>query len=57
LLCRYHHHNFASKGWHCHINADGLPEWSPPWWIDRSRTPMINSRIRGTLAARHHRRQ
>ena len=57
LLCRYHHHNFASKGWHCQINPDGLPEWSPPWWIDRSRTPLINTRIRGALAARYHRRQ
>jgi hypothetical protein len=57
LLCRYHHHNFASKGWHCQINPDGLPEWRPPWWIDKTRTPMINTRIRSTLAARHHRRQ
>jgi hypothetical protein len=57
LLCRFHHHNFASKGWDCEINGDGLPEWRPPWWIDRSRTPLINTRIRGTLTARHHRRQ
>jgi hypothetical protein len=57
LLCRYHHHNFASKGWDCQINGDGLPEWRPPWWIDRSRSPLINTRIRGTLAARTHRRQ
>jgi hypothetical protein len=57
LLCRYHHHNFAIKGWDCHINSDGLPEWRPPWWIDRLRTPLINTRIRGTLAARQHRRQ
>ena len=57
LLCSYHHHNFASKGWHCQINPDGLPEWTPPWWIDRTRHPMINTRIRGTLAAKAHRRQ
>ena len=57
LLCRYHHHNFASKGWHCQLNPDGLPQWTPPWWIDRSRTPLINTRIRGTLTARNHRRQ
>ena len=57
LLCRYHHHNFATRGWDCQINPDGLPPWTPPWWIDRSRTPMINTRIRGTLAARTHRRQ
>jgi hypothetical protein len=55
LLCRYHHHNFASRGWDCQINGDGLPEWSPPWWIDKTRTPMINTRIRSTLAARYHR--
>ena len=57
LLCRYHHHNFASKGWDCRINGDGLPEWIPPWWIDRTRTPLINTRIRSTLTARQHRRQ
>ena len=57
LLCRYHHHNFASRGWGCRINPNGLPEWSPPWWIDRSRTSMINTRIRGTITARTHRRQ
>ena len=57
LLCRYHHHNFASRGWDCDINPDGLPQWRPPWWVDPRRTPMINHRIRGTLAARAHRRQ
>ena len=57
LLCRYHHHNFASKGWDCQINADGLPEWRPPWWIDRNRQPLVNNRIRGQLASQHHRRQ
>ncbi len=51
LLCRYHHHNFLSKGWDCTINADGLPEWRPPWWIDRDRKPLINNRIRSALAA------
>jgi hypothetical protein len=57
LLCGYHHHNFLAKGWDCRINGDGLPEWSPPWWIDKTRTPMINTRIRGSLTARQHRRQ
>ena len=57
LLCRYHHHNFAGKGWECEMNADGIPEWTPPWWIDQARTPLINTRICGTLAARQHRRQ
>ena len=57
LLCRYHHHNFTSRGWDCSINNDGLPEWRPPWWIDRDRRPLINNRIHSTLAARQHRRQ
>ena len=57
LLCRYHHHNFLAKGWDCQINGDGLPEWRPPWWIDRQRRPMINNRIRGAVAATAHRRQ
>ena len=55
LLCRYHHHNFAQRGWECTLNPERLPEWRPPWWIDRSRTPLINQRIRGTHTARHHR--
>jgi hypothetical protein len=57
LLCRYHHHNFATRGWDCTINRDGLPEWRPPRWIDGNRTPLINNRIRSELAARHRRRQ
>jgi hypothetical protein len=56
LLCRYHHHNFAGRGWTCRINPDRLPEWIPPAWVDRTRTPLINTRIRGTLAARKHAR-
>ena len=35
LLCRYHHTHFLQKGWSCRVNADGLPEWIPPWWIDQ----------------------
>jgi Domain of unknown function (DUF222)/HNH endonuclease len=57
LLCRFHHHNFLAKGWDCSINADGLPEWRPPWWIDQQRRPLINARISGAHAARTHRRQ
>ena len=34
LLCRYHHHNFASRGWICRLNSDRLPEWIPPTWVD-----------------------
>jgi hypothetical protein len=57
LLCRYHHHNFHSKGWDCTINDDGLPEWRPPAWVDRQRRPLINNRIRSAIAAATHRRQ
>ena len=57
LLCRYHHHNFHGRGWTCRINDDGLPEWTPPRWVDPAQTPMINHRITSTLAARQHRRQ
>ncbi|HZA74435.1 MAG TPA: DUF222 domain-containing protein [Propionibacteriaceae bacterium] len=57
LLCRYHHHNFLTRGWECEINPDGLPEWRPPLWVDRDRRPLINNRIRSTLASQTHRRQ
>ena len=57
LLCSYHHHNFLSKGWECRMGEHSLPEWLPPWWIDRARTPMINSRIRAAIAAAEHRRR
>jgi len=53
LLCRYHHTHFLQKGWTCRINADQLPEWIPPWWIDKDQRPQINARIR----RRHSQRQ
>jgi hypothetical protein len=57
LLCAYHHHNFLAKGWECRMSEHGLPEWLPPWWIDRNRTPLINARIRAAIAAAEHRRR
>jgi hypothetical protein len=45
LLCRYHHHNFASRGWACRLNHDGLPAWIPPRHIDPDQTPLVNTRI------------
>jgi hypothetical protein len=45
FLCRYHHHNYAARGWRCRINTDRLPEWIPPRWIDRHQKPLLNSRI------------
>jgi hypothetical protein len=46
LLCRYDHTHFLQKGWTCRINTDGLPEWTPPSWIDPEQRPQINPRIR-----------
>jgi hypothetical protein len=35
------------------LNDDGIPEWVPPRHVDRSQTPLINTRIqaRYTTAA------
>ncbi|WP_375430713.1 DUF222 domain-containing protein [uncultured Friedmanniella sp.] len=49
LLCRYHHHQFEQRGWTAAINADGLPEWTPPKWMDPQRRPLLNARIRQRL--------
>lgn len=58
LLCRYHHTHFASAGWDCRINDDGVPEWSPPRWFDPERRPLVNHRIlRRLLEARIKRRR
>ena len=56
LLCRYHHHNFATRGWTCALNPDGLPEWRPSRSVDPQQRPLMNSRITGALAAHHYRR-
>ena len=45
LVCSYHHHQFAQRGWQCRINTDGLPVWIPPPWIDRQQRPILNARI------------
>ncbi len=52
LLCRYHHHNFTRHGWTCRINGDGIPEWTPPRWVDPAQTPLVNHRIRARQALR-----
>lgn len=44
LLCSYHHHNFAGRGWVCRL-VDGLPAWVPPRWVDREQRPQLNARI------------
>ena len=33
------------KGWTCRINTDGLPEWTPPRWIDQNQRAHTNKRI------------
>jgi hypothetical protein len=52
LLCRYHHTHFLQKDWSCRINGDGLPEWTPPRWIDPQQRPQLNSRIKRLAAQR-----
>ncbi len=52
LLCAYHHHNFAQRGWTCLIGADRLPSWVPPRWVDRVQRPLRNNRITAAHAAR-----
>ncbi len=44
LLCAYHHHQFAGRGWTCRM-VDGLPAWVPPRWVDPDQRPLLNSRI------------
>ena len=45
LVCSFHHHQFARRGWQCRINSDGLPVWIPPRWIDPYQRPILNARI------------
>ena len=45
LVCGFHHHHFAQRGWQCMINTDGLPVWIPPRWIDPQQRPIMNHRI------------
>ncbi|MBB3325177.1 HNH endonuclease signature motif containing protein [Microlunatus antarcticus] len=44
LLCAWHHHNFAARGWTC-VMVDDLPAWIPPTWVDREQRPVLNARI------------
>ena len=45
LLCRYHHHNFATRGWACYLGEDRLPRWIPPRHVDREQRPLQNARL------------
>lgn len=51
LVCRYHHHNFATRGWTCRIRPDGIPAWIPPRWVDPHQTAQTNARIETTLTS------
>ena len=35
------HREFERQGWTCHLN-NGVPWWTPPTWIDPTRTPRRN---------------
>jgi hypothetical protein len=42
LVCGYHHREHQKLGWTCAM-IDGRPHWTPPPWIDRTRTPRLNT--------------
>jgi hypothetical protein len=48
LLCRYHHREFARRGWRC-LMLDGYAavrsQWVPPAWRDPEQKPLQNHRI------------
>jgi hypothetical protein len=45
LLCRRHHTLVHQDDWHIHLQ-DGLPWFTPPHWIDPTRTPRQHSRFK-----------
>ncbi|MDY7091259.1 MAG: HNH endonuclease, partial [Actinomycetota bacterium] len=45
MLCRLHHREIHSTDWIVRIAADGLPEFIPPEWLDRTRTPRRQPRV------------
>jgi len=42
LLCRRHHQTVHHTEWAVRIAADGIPEFTPPAWIDQQQTPRRN---------------
>jgi hypothetical protein len=46
LLCGRHHRVVHHDGWDVAIEADGLPSFYPPAWIDPERSPRRNHRLR-----------
>jgi hypothetical protein len=45
LLCRRHHTLVHQDEWHIHLR-DGLPWFTPPTWIDPTKTPRQHSRYK-----------
>ena len=46
LLCGHHHRVVHHHGWDVRIEADGLPSFYPPTWIDPDRAPRRNHRLK-----------
>jgi hypothetical protein len=42
LVCGWHHREFERRGWHVRIR-NGVPEWTPPPWLDPTQTPRRNT--------------
>jgi 5-methylcytosine-specific restriction protein A len=47
MLCRVHHREMHSSGWEVRIAADGIPEFTPPAWVDTFRAPRRRPRPPG----------
>jgi hypothetical protein len=46
LLCGYHHRLIHQGAWTVRMAHDGQPEFTPPEWISKTRTPLRNTRLR-----------
>ena len=44
LLCGFHHREHGKRGWTVRL-VDGIPEWTPPRWIDPQLIPRRNHRL------------
>ncbi|HWM58117.1 MAG TPA: DUF222 domain-containing protein [Pseudonocardia sp.] len=45
MLCTVHHREIHSSGWAVHLDADGMPEFFPPAWIDPEQRPRRRPRL------------
>jgi hypothetical protein len=61
LLCGFHHREHSKRGWTVRV-VRGLPEWTPPRWIDPHQVPRRNDthhpplhfpRLTPTVAPQH----